>query len=221
MRIDLFSLRVLSMISLVTFSVHAAILDDLVENIENQTSYKKSPQKHYRRHHPILASDAKYQKALQFLGYYHGSIDGDLSSKNSFDAIIAFHNEHHEIVTGFLEEEDKLYLSEVYRIITLEKYLSYEGKKKKRKQQQIQAALAVESLYNGKIDGRFGKVSRKALTRYIAQTDTNKSMSEQDIKKKLINDAREKIAKEIKEIKKDNFDPKAYASDIEEDLMQE
>ena len=220
MKMNPFSSRIVSLSLLGALSLHAAVLDDLVEKIEHQTSHKKHYRKHHYRHHTTLSSDAQYQTALQFLGYYHGKIDGDLSTKASFDAIIDFHTKHNEITTGFLEEEDKAYLSEVYRTLAMKKYLSYAGKNKKRKYQQIQAALRVESFYNGKIDGHFGKASKKALKRYTAQLDTNMSISEQDTKKKLINDAREKIEKEIEEIKKDTFDPNAYATaPLEEDLL--
>jgi peptidoglycan hydrolase-like protein with peptidoglycan-binding domain len=201
--------RILSLLLIgSTLSLHAAIFDDLVEKIQQQQPHKKRHRHHLQ--HKELSSEAKWQTALQYLGYYQGKIDGDLSTQASFDAIIAFHAKHHEIETGFLEEADKPYLSEIYHTLLLKKYLSYTGKNRKRKYQKLQAALAIESFYKGKIDGNFGKASKEALNRYSAQFDTNTTLI--DPKERVIHEAREKIEKEAEKIKEDIFDPQKYTS---------
>jgi hypothetical protein len=193
-----------------TLSLHAAILDDLVEKIQQQQQQNKHHKKrhHHRHHQRELSDEAQWQTALQHLGYYKGKIDGDLSTQASFDAIMSFHAKHHEIETGFLEEADKRYLSEVYRTLSLKKYLSYEGKNRKRNHQKLQAALTVTDLYKGKIDGIFGKASKEALKRYSTQFEANSTSL--DPKKKVIHEAREKIEKEAEKIKEDTFDPQQY-----------
>jgi len=220
-----FFLRLALLSFLFSFALQAAILDDLVEKIQQKTSDTFTHKKHHKRyqthyHTRTLSKDAQWQKALQFLGYYHGRIDGDLSTQRSFDAITAFHHKHHQIETGFLEEEDKAYLSEVYHTIRLESYLSYEGKSKRRNHQKIQAALAVKSLYKGKIDGLLGKASKKALNRYRSQIQSNTPLSDNEVKQRVVQEAKEKIAMEIEKIKEDTFDPATYAkAPIEEDIL--
>jgi ribosomal protein L14E/L6E/L27E len=196
------------------FSSQAAILDDLVEKIQHETtSHTAHHRKHRSRHHASLSKEAKWQSALQYLGYYHGKIDGDLATQTSFDAIIAFHTEHGQMATGFLEEEDKRYLLEVYRKIALKKYLSYEGKNRRKNNQKLQAALAQESLYHGKIDGRFGKASQKALKRYTLQLDSNGTeMDRKEIEARLVRDAREKVIQKLERIKQEPYDPTKYLS---------
>jgi hypothetical protein len=201
-----------------TLSLHAAILDDLVEKIQQQ-QHKHHTKRHHRHHYQKeLSNEAKWQTALQYLGYYKGKVDGDLSTKASFDAIMAFHTKHHEIETGFLEEADKHYLSEVYRTLSLKKYLSYKGKNRKRNHQKLQAALTVVSFYNGKIDGIFGKASKEALRHYSTQFDSNNTSF--DPKEKVIHEAREKIEEEAEKIKEDTFDPQRYTSAAPEEGIQ-
>jgi hypothetical protein len=200
-----------------TLSLHAAIFDDLVEKIQQQPQHHKKRHHHHLKHKE-LSSEAKWQTALQYLGYYQDKINGDLSTQASFDAIMAFHSKHHEIETGFLEEADKRYLSEVYHTLSLKKYLFYEGSSKRRNYQKLQAALAVESLYKGKIDGNFGKISKEALKRYSEQFDTNSSSL--DLKEKVIYEAREKIEATAEKIKEDTFDPQKYTAVSPEEGIQ-
>jgi len=222
MKTDKFLSRLFCLSILGSLTLHAAILDDFVEKIQQETRQKKHYKKHHYHHQTTLSSDAKYQKALKFLGYYHGKIDGDLSTQASFDAIMAFHTKHNEIETGFLEEEDKRYLLEVYHTIILEKYLSYTGKNKKKNHQKLQAALAAKSLYNGKIDGVLGKASKKAFTRYKAQLETDMEMSKDEVENRLIEEAKEQIETKVAKIKEDTFDPKAYAAaPVQEDMLTE
>jgi len=190
-----------------SFSLHAAILDDLVEKIQTPEKHYKHHRKNYR--HTPLSQEAKWQTSLQFLGYYKGKIDGDLFTQESFDAITAFHHDHDQIDTGFLEEEDKRYLSKIYRTISLKQYLSYHGDNKRQKAKKLQAALKALSFYQGEIDGYFKKGSKKALTRYKMGLDSN--LSDEEIEKRLLDEAEEKIASDIEKIKKEDFDPLNYA----------
>jgi hypothetical protein len=210
-----------------SLSLQGAILDDLFEKIETQTqtNHHTSRKKHHRHHHHTIRSkEAQWQRALQFLGYYHGPLDGDLATPASFGAITNFHTRNHQIATGFLEEEDKLYLSEIYRTIALETYLSYNGKNRTKNHQKLQAALACESFYHGKIDGHFGKNSKKALARYTQQADSNKTTGKtsQEIQEVLIGEAKKKVEVKLANIKKTPYDPDAYAQKMpQEDLLVE
>ena len=193
-----------------SLSLHAALLDDFIENIHHKPN--KKHHKKYRSHHS-LSDAAKWQTSLQFLGYYKGKIDGDLYTQASFDAVTAFHIKHEEVTTGFLEEEDKKYLSEIYQVIALNQYIVYEGKNKKKNYQKLQAALKWESFYKGKIDGSFGKKSKQAFLRYKMQFDNN--VTDINIKENLISHSRENIEKRLDKIKEDRFNPEKYKDDTE------
>jgi hypothetical protein len=200
------------MIILASLLLNGAILDDLTAKIP-YFSKKKTPYKKHGKVHKeyTLSKEAQWQKALSFLGYYQGKIDGDLYTQRSFNAIIHFHTDHNEIATGFLEEADKQYLSEVYRTISLETYLSYNGKNKRKNIQKRQAALAVLSLYQGKIDGIFKQRSKAALSHYAQQIDANSTMTDREIEDILLKEAGEKIRHTLEQIRKTPFDPSKYS----------
>jgi len=203
---------------LCSISLQASIIDSFIEKLD----YKPIP-KQYKKHqsHHTPSEEAQWQISLQFLGYYTGRINGDLYTQKSFDAITKFHIVHQEVTTGFLEEEDKRYLSEVYHTIALSHYLAYKGNDKKKIQKRLQAALTIESLYKGKIDGYFGEKSKHAFLLYKSRFDKNRSnIADPDIKKSLINNARQKIKKHLETVKEDHFEPQEYADNPEKkDLL--
>ena len=209
MKIKRFSLHSLCITLLWgSISLDAAILDDLIEKIQH-----KPVQKYHKRQRSqhTLSEEAQWQTALRYLGYYHGKIDGDLYTQRSFDAITAFHIKHEEVSIGFLEEADKQYLSEVYQAVSLDRYMTYSGKNKKKNNKKLQAALTLQSLYEGKIDGSFGKRSKHAFALYKAQFENNTTaISETDIKERLITDAREKVQKRLDRLKEAHYDPVKY-----------
>ena len=204
-----------------SLSLHAALFDDMVEKIE---AHIPAQTKHHHRHryhrhthrYHMLSQEAQWQSALKFLGYYQGKINGDLFTQSFFNAVTVFHEDHGEVATGFLEEADKRYLTKVYHTVALEKYLSYEGKNRRKKAQKLQAALSVLSFYNGKIDGSFKKHSKEALTQYSLQYDGN--ATQEEIRTRLVNDAKRSIKEAIEKIKKEGYDPSAYAKSKEENL---
>jgi len=193
-------------------SSHAAILDDFFQKIYSAPA-RSHHTPEYRSHATSVSNAAQWQTSLQFLGYYHGKIDGDLYTRESFEAIIRFHTDHKEVPTGFLEDEDKRYLFEIYRPVSLNNYLSYQGTNQKKRYQKLQAALAVLSYYHGKIDGYFGKNSKQALKKYKTQINTD-ILPDRTIESHLVNNAVKKIKKELAEIKEKRFDPAAYEEKI-------
>jgi hypothetical protein len=208
----MFLFRSFFIIVLASLLLNSAILDDLIEKIpypSKKSTLHQKYRKNDKKHSP--GKEAQWQKALAFLGYYKGEIDGDLYTQRSFHAITDFHADHHEIATGFLEEADKQYLSEIYRALSLEVYLSYNGKNRRRQAQRKQAALTVLSLYHGKIDGLFKARSNAALVRYVQEIDANSTMTDKEIEDILTEEAKEKIAHILEQIRKTPFDPSKYA----------
>ena len=182
--------KTLFIFTLATATLHAAVLDDLFENITHKTIHKK----HHRSHRSRTISDEeKWQTALKFLGYYHGKIDGDLFTPESFDAIKRFQEKREVIATGFLEDEYKSYLSYIYDVIAMKKTLDYQGKNRKKNRKKIQAALSLEGVYTGRIDGVMGKKSKASILSYKRKMDMNTSegpsLSDEE-KRTLIEDAR-------------------------------
>jgi peptidoglycan hydrolase-like protein with peptidoglycan-binding domain len=183
----------------------AAILDDLVDTIKNKTVQKKRHKK-YRRHYYAVSDEKKWQTSLKFLGYYQGKIDGDLYSPESFNAIQNFQKRRMSPASGFLENEYKKYLSYIYDIITLNKYLGYKGKSRRKNNKKIQAALALEGTYSGKIDGVMGKKTKKSILLYKSRVDINATSSPRlsdKMKHKLIEDAKITAEKQLAVFKED------------------
>lgn len=153
-----------------------AILDDLVEKIGQETTHKSHRVKHQHGHryrHRVDSDEKRWQRALKFLGYYHGKIDGDLYTKASYDAVKRFQEKRQELSTGFLEEPSKIYLSHIDHILTLDSYLNMSTKHKRGKNKKIQAALAIEGFYSGHVDGKLGKKTKHSIRRYKMAADLN------------------------------------------------
>ena len=205
----------ISLTVLLATSLSATILDDFMHKIDSR-SHPVQHRKKYR-HHRKLSDAAQWQTALQFLGYYKGKVDGDLYTRSTFDAVTLFHFKHGEVDVGFLEEEDKKYLSEVYRILELNRYVSYEGKVKRKNNQKLQAALALHSFYTGKIDGQFGTESKNAFDRYKAAfAERTEHRTDAEIEKSLLANARSMSKKALERVKKDCFDPEKYTDHSKE-----
>ncbi len=154
---------------LCTFSLHAAILDDVAEKVEAYESHffhhnRHATHRHHRYHsRHIVSKEKQWQQALRFLGYYNGKIDGDLLTPVSYHAIERFERDHQEVATGLLDNCYKPYLTDIYTQLSLKRYLQYEGKERYKVYKKKQAALKVLGYYTGKIDGHFGKKSKAAL----------------------------------------------------------
>ena len=151
---------------------------------------------------------------MAFLGYYKGRIDGDLDTQASFDAITAFHTKHQQVATGFLEEEDKRYFSEVYQALLLSHYLL----KNTNPSKQLQAALAELQFYQGAIDGDWGKHSKEALSCYRKTLqERDNTLTKQRLLQRLIEEAQLKNSKRVAKIAQDPFTPADYRLTKEED----
>jgi hypothetical protein len=195
-----------------TLLLHANILDDFMDTI-TPTSAKHPTKKRHKKQlqKPLLSEGAQWQTALQFLGYYQGKIDGDLSSEETFHAVTVFHTKYGQVPTGFLEEPEKVYLSRIYRMLYLSRYLAYEGKSKAKYYQKLQAALTLLSLYHGTIDGNFGKHSKKALRMYQERVENGqKSKEKKSLEYHLVHDAKVYVKKTLQKFQEEPFDPVAY-----------
>ena len=199
-------------------SLHGAILDDLVEKIE-----KQQPKKHhhrYRKHrkrasHTLpshLSSEAKWQYVLRLLGYYKGPLDGDLYSQRTFDAISHYHRDHNEVPTGFLEPEDKRYFRTLYSQTYLKRFLDIKPRKGRYGKQTLQAALKMQGFYKGKVDGKFGRGSKKALNAYISARSL-KGVPKAQVERELVNEARSQMQDRIEKMRKVAAKPPTYAQE--------
>ena len=152
------------LVVLITFGLHAAILDDIVEKVNHYTVRATHKQYHIHHQHVVysVSKEQQWQTALKFLGYYEGKIDGDLLTERSYNAIEKFQLSYQEYATGLLENRYKSYLSDLYREIALQQDLAYDGENKEHLIRKKQAALYVLGYYHGKIDGKFGAKSKEA-----------------------------------------------------------
>ncbi len=172
-----------ALVILATLGLHAAILDDLVEKVGNYATHASHKSHHHahRKHHSVhtISQERQWQYALKFLGYYHGTIDGDLLTPESYHAIEQFQFAHQALATGFLDNGYKPYLTDIYRQITLKHDIAYDGKKKDRLIRKKQAALLILGYYNGKIDGKFGAKSEEAWVHAIAALKDEQTLFDQ------------------------------------------
>ena len=172
-----------ALVMLATLGLHAAILDDLVEKVGNYATHASHKGHHHahRKHHSLhtISQERQWQYALKFLGYYHGTIDGDLLTPESYHAIEQFQFAHQALATGFLDNRYKPYLSDIYRQIALQHDIVYAGKEKDRIIRKKQAALLVLGYYNGKIDGKFGVKSKEAWEHALAVRQDEQTLFDQ------------------------------------------
>jgi len=184
-----------------TFMLHAAILDDVAEKVKQYESHyfhhnKHTAYRHHKHHGYSVSKEKQWQMALHFLGYYHGQIDGDLLTTESYDAIERFQHTYQEAATGLLDNCYKPYLSDIYRQLAMKKYLDYNGQNRNFLNRKKQAMLKILGYYHGKIDGHFGKQSKAALQSALAE---GKSESV------LETEAREKINMVLSTMKKHSY----------------
>ena len=202
--------------------LQAAILDDLFESIDHQTVHKKHHRSRHRKHrYHTISDEKKWQTALKFLGYYQGKINGDLLTTESYEAIKQFQERQQYFATGLLEKESKEYLSKVYNTIALKNYLDYEGKNRKMNRKKLQAALAAEGVYQGKIDGVVGKKSEESILSYkksLDQNMTSTSLSEEE-EVHLIDEAKTIVGKQLANFKKETSFSANEKTDGSEDEM--
>jgi len=155
-------------------TLSAAVLDNLFSSIHlTETHQKHHRRRHGRDRHHTVSDEKKWQISLKFLGYYHGKIDGDLLTTESYSAIKDFQQRNQYFAAGTLEDDSKRYLSEIYEAIRLKNYIDYDGDNSRKKGRKIQAALAAEGIYHGKIDGKLGKRSKESILLYKESLERN------------------------------------------------
>jgi len=192
---------------LATLGLHAAILDDLVEEVSHYTTHHSHKRhRHVHRQHSVhaLSKERQWQYALQFLGYYHGPINGDLLTPESYHAIEEFQFAHQALATGFLDNRYKPYLSDIYRQITLQHDIVYSGKVKDRIIRKKQAALSVLGYYNGTIDGKFGSKSKEAWKHAIT------ALQDEQI---LFDHARKDVEERLQKMKDPHYFSRHYSDE--------
>jgi len=195
---------------------HAAILDDLIEKISSyqvDKSYKKYSKRHYKRRH-VVTDEEKWQYALKYLGYYTGTIDGDLLTPESYIAIESFQKKYQILASGFLEEYYKPYLSDIYTQLKLKQYLDDNATSRLTKHKKLQAALYVLGYYQGKIDGHIGKKSKNAIRNYLDTIGENGEKQniklKEEEREELVNKAKSTSKQLLEEMKEEYYFPLHY-----------
>jgi peptidoglycan hydrolase-like protein with peptidoglycan-binding domain len=196
--------------------LQSAILDNFVEKTQIHkvfyTQHKPQHRRHYQKNHSI-SQEAKWQLALQYLGYYQGKIDGDLLTSESYHAIETFQHKYQKFVSGLLDERFKLYLSDIYTQMKMKKDLLYKGKKKKKNSKKIQTALHIIGIYKGKIDGITGPKTKNAIHLYIQNKEKNSTKDSSfytNVKVQLIQDAIVSVEQTLNEMKQESYFPVHY-----------
>jgi len=226
-----FTTKVVWIVFLNTLLLQAAILDDVVDKIQSYGAshmhYKKyHHSRHTQKEHKV-SDEAKWQLALYYLGYYHGKIDGDLLTPESYHAIELFQHKYQSLASGLLAERFKPYLSDIYLQLKMKKDLSYEGKEKIKNSKKIQTALQVMGFYEGKIDGKTGEKTKSAIKLYVESKEYNKSSEKEldaDMKKVLIQDAVAVVEKKLGNMKQESYFNTQYAKEeieTDNDIMAE
>ena len=208
----MFIRKIVWIVFLNTLLLQAAILDDVVDKIQAyKTSYMHHNKHRHSRHtqrEQRVTDETKWQLALQYLGYYHGKIDGDLLTPESYHAIDLFQHKYQALASGLLDERFKPYLSDIYLQLKMKKDLSYEGKNKRKNSKKIQTALQIMGFYEGKIDGKAGKKTKSAMKQYLDRKENNNTNEKQfdtDTKKELIQNAITIVEKKLHNMKQESY----------------
>ena len=175
-----------------TLEIQADIMSEHYSIIKKKRYKKRYYKKSKKNKTVVLSNSKKWQIALSYLGFYHGKINGNMNSFDTHHAIKQFQQAHQVSVTGLPNQAQKGYLSYIYKISTIAKYLNYEGKNKRSNGKKYQAALKVHSVYHDKIDGAIGKGTKKSILayKYKIGLDTQDSALSNEEKKALVNSAK-------------------------------
>ncbi len=135
-----------------------------------QKQYKKKYKKRYKKKtkkaEVVVTNEMMIQKALYGMGYYNGKADGEINGPTTRDAIKKMNTEfeisNHSMMTN--EVRDQLvYIGHLYNF---DKTLNSQSTKRTAKGKRLQTALRVHGTYDGKIDGKTGKMTKKAILKY-------------------------------------------------------
>ncbi len=156
-------------------------------------SYKKSTKSHKkatrssrkkvaRKKTIVVTDEMKIQKTLVSLGYYSGTINGDLNSFETRNAVKKLNESYGISNSSSIDEKTKNQLLYIANLYELDKALNTKETSKKAKGKQLQAALKIKETYTGKIDGAIGNGTRKAIATYRINEGMvpNTSLSEEE-----------------------------------------
>ncbi len=139
------------------------------KTVKKKTVKKKSP---YKTPAPVMTPEKKIQKALAALGFYKGSIDGEINTYETRSAIKAMNNAYERGNTATLDPKAKETLIYLGDLFILDRYLAASGNDKITKNKRLQAALKVLGVYHDKIDGAVGPATRRAIEEYTGGSST-------------------------------------------------
>lgn len=221
----MFGKKSIWIVFLSTLSLQAAFLDDMVERLQtygaSHMHHKHYRHRHYHKDHRV-SHEVKWQLALQYLGYYHGKINGDLLTPESYQAVETFQHTYQGLASGFLDERFKPYLSDIYVQLDMQKNISYEGINKQKNVKKLQSALQIMGFYDGKIDGLMGEKSKNAIKQYVQSEEGSNSSDihlDSNAKARLYQNAMTAVEKKLNEMKQKSYFPAHYQAEETEDAM--
>lgn len=222
------NLKLIAMLLVVSVSfAQAGMVEQVLYNVVGQASnalgarigdeiYYGSSKRHHRkvkhrkkRHRvkkhkkvmPIVMTDEKkIQKSLKSLGFYKGSIDGEINSYETRTAIKAMNAAYGLGNNAFLTPQVKDSLIYLGNLFVFDRALIAKGSDKKSKGKKIQTALKVLDYYNSKIDGLVGSGTRRCIANYKSDNGIGSSGTlDFEEEYRLISYAQEKNHKNIDE----------------------
>ena len=178
-----------------TLGTQASVIGDHYSIIKKKRYKKRYRRKSRKSKTVVLSEQKKWQTALAHLGYYHGDINGNIHSFDTHNAIVKFQKAHQVPTTGSPSQELKDYLSYIYSISSISKYLYYEGEDKRSNGKKYQAALKVHGFYHSEIDGVMGSGTKESILAYKQKTGVNSQDSALSYEEKsmLVNSAKERL----------------------------
>ena len=124
---------------------------------------------------PAISDEMKLQTSLLALGYYHGTIDGEVNSFETRKAIKTMNQAFGNGDTLFLDTQSKetlIYLADLYEF---KKNLILNDTGENSRNIKLQTALKVLGFYHDEIDGLVGPGTRNSILQYKKANNMNKN----------------------------------------------
>ncbi len=146
-----------------------------------KTTYKrkryKSKRRRYKKHRKSkkksaapkiisLSSEKKLQKSLVILGFYQGTINGEVNEPETRQAIKAMNHSYRNEDTTFLDAEAKDILINLADLSQYDSYLTSTKTDENSKNIKLQTALKVFGFYQDEIDGLVGPGTHSSIVQY-------------------------------------------------------
>ena len=134
-----------------------------------QTLKKTQKQKHVPKVLPLLkkySSTQKIQRALQGLGLYQGTLDGELRSYETERALKKFYSRYEMAGGEVMEHTVKQALISLGELFLFDRALIDRSHTATSQIIQLQTALKIHGFYRDAIDGIMGSRTRKAIEAY-------------------------------------------------------